>query len=186
MSGRRRRPARCRARGPRRAGWAGRGGAGNPRARAVGSNVGTPEAACTLPGLRAAVDQVGEAEAAPLTRDIESIFVAEPEDESLFGPNKLVFTLKLAASAPLQGGASFRLYFYVPATGRFVRLNVSPTSGNTYGHLDQDPVTGVHNTAFNDGTIDQVVYKTDGSVQIAIGTERLGGGTGGTAPAARG
>src|SRR4028118_1655591 len=121
MSGRRGRPGRGGGWVAGPTGW--RGGArGNALALAVGSNVGTPEAACTLPGLRAAVDQVGEAEAAPLTRDIESIFVAEPEDESLFGPNKLVFTLKLAASAPLQGGASFRLYFYVPATGRFVRL----------------------------------------------------------------
>ena len=156
----------------------GESGRGNTLALAVGSNAPTPEAACTLPGLRAAVDQVGEAEAAPLTRDIEAIFVAEPEDESLFGPNKLVFTLQLAASAPLQGGARFRLYFYVPATGRFVRLNVSPTSGNTYGHLDQDPVTGVHNTVFNDGALDQVVYKTDGTVQIVIGKEKLGVGTG--------
>ncbi|HEX5760415.1 MAG TPA: fibronectin type III domain-containing protein [Thermoanaerobaculia bacterium] len=148
---------------------------GNSLALAVGTNAPTPEAACTLPGLRAAVDRVGEPEAAPLTRDVEAIFIAEPEDETAFGPNKLVFTLQLAAWAPLQAGARFRIFFYVPATGRFVRLNVSPgTSGNTYGHLDQDPVTGAHNTLFPDGQLDAVVYQPDGSIQIAIDKAKLG------------
>jgi hypothetical protein len=147
----------------------------------VGSNVPAPEDACTLPGLLAAVDRVGEPEAAPLTRDIEAVYVAEPEDDTLFGPNKLVFTLKLAAAAPLQAGGRFRVYFYVPATGRFVRLNVSPgPSGNTYGHLDQDPVTGAHNTLFADGALDRVVYNPDGTLQIAIDKARLGVRTGET------
>lgn len=153
----------------------GEGSRGNTLELSVGSNAPTPEAACTLPGLLAAVDRVGEAEAAPLTRDIEAIFVAEPEDETLFGPNKLVFTLQLAAAAPLQAGARFRVYFYVPATGRFVRLNVSPgPSGNTYGHLDQDPVTGAHNTLFADGALDNVVYNPDGTIQIVIDKAKLG------------
>jgi hypothetical protein len=148
---------------------------GNTLALSVGTNAPTPEAACALPGLLAAVDRVGEPEAAPLTRDIEAIYVAEPEDETLFGPNKLVFTLQLAAPAPLQAGARFRLYFYVSATGRLVQLNVSPaTSGNTYGHFDQDPVTGNHNTLFADGNLDAVVYKTDGSIQIVIDKAKLG------------
>lgn len=148
---------------------------GNTLALSVGSNAPTPEASCTLPGLLGAVDRVGESEAAPLTRDVQAIFVAEPEDETLFGPNKLVFTLQLAASAPLQGGARFRVYFYVPATKRFVRLNVSPgTSGNNYGHYDQDPVTGDHNAQFVDGALDSVVYKTDGTIQIAIDKDKLG------------
>jgi hypothetical protein len=148
---------------------------GNTLALSVGSNAPTPGAACTLPGLLAAVDQVGEPEAAPLTRDVEAIFVAEPTDETLFGPNKLVFTLQLAAAAPLQAGARFRVYFYVPATGRFVQLNVSPgTSGNTYGHFDQDPVTGAHNTLFADGELDQVVYNPDGTLQIVIDKDKLG------------
>jgi hypothetical protein len=153
----------------------GEGALGNTLALSVGSNAPAPEAACTLPGLLAAVDRVGEPEAAPLTRDVEAIYVAEPDDASLFGPNKLVFTLQLAAAAPLQAGARFRLYFYVPATGRYVRLNVSPgTSGNTYGHLAQDPVTGTHNTLFTDGTLDQVVYNPDGTLQIAIDKSKLG------------
>jgi hypothetical protein len=154
---------------------------GNTLALSVGTNAPAPEAACTLPGLLAAVDRVGEPEAAPLTRDIEAIFVAEPNDEATFGPNKLVFTLQLAAPAPLQAGARFRVYFYVPATGRFVRLNVSPgTSGNTYGHLDQDPVTGAHNTLFADGALDQVVYNLDGTIQIVIAKDKLGVRTGDT------
>ncbi len=158
---------------------------GNTLALAVGSNAPTPEAACTLPGLLAAVDRVGEPEAAPVTRDIEAIFVAEPDDETLFGPNKLVFTLQLAAAAPLQAGARFRVYFYVPATGRFVQLNVSPgTSGNTYGHLDQDPVTGAHNTLFVDGQLDQVVYNPDGTLQIVIAKDKLGVDVGDTLLAA--
>jgi hypothetical protein len=141
----------------------------------VGSNAPTPEAACTLPGLLGAIDRVGEPEAAPLTRDIEAIYVSEPEDETLFGPNKLVFTLRLAASAPLQGGARFRTYFYVPATGRYVVLNVSPlTSGNTYGHYDQDPVSGDHNTLTIDGNLDAAVYKPDGSIQVVIDNAKLG------------
>ncbi|HKH46802.1 MAG TPA: fibronectin type III domain-containing protein [Thermoanaerobaculia bacterium] len=148
---------------------------GNTLALSVGTNAPAPEASCTLPGLLGAVDRVGEPEAAPLTRDVEAIFVAEPKDETLFGPNKLVFTLQLAAAAPLQGGARFRVYFYVPATGRYVRLNVSPgTSGNTYGHFDQDPVTGAHNTLFADGELDQVVYNPDGTIQIVIDKGKLG------------
>ncbi len=159
----------------------GEGARGNTLQLAVGDNAPTPEAACTLPGLRAAVDRVGEPEAAPLTRDIQEVFVAEPEDETLFGPNKLVFTLKLAAPAPLQGGARFRVFLYVPATGRFVRLNVSPgTSGNTYGHLDQDPASGAHNTLFPDGTLDAVVYNLDGTIQIVIDKDKLGVRTGET------
>jgi hypothetical protein len=154
---------------------------GNTLALSVGSNAPAPEAACTLPGLLAAVDRVGETEAAPVTRDIEAIFVAEPADETLFGANKLVFTLQLAAAAPLQAGARFRVYFYVSSTGRFVRLNVSPgTSGNTYGHFDQDPVTGVHNTLFADGQLDQVVYTPDGTIQIVIDKDKLGVSSGDT------
>jgi fibronectin type III domain protein len=147
----------------------------------VGSNAPTPAAACALPGLLAAVDRVGEPEAAPLTRDIEAVYVAEPKGDTLFGPNKLVFTLRLAAPAPLQGGARFRVFFYVPATGRFVRLNVSPgPSGNTYGHLDQDPVTGNHNTLFPDGQLDAVVYNPDGTIHIVIDKDKLGVRTGET------
>lgn len=148
---------------------------GNTLALSVGSNAPTPEAACALPGLLGAVDRVGEPEAAPLTRDIEAIYIAEPEDETLFGANKLVFTLQLAASAPLQAGARFRVYFYVSSTGRFVVLNASPgTSGNTYGHYDQHAVSGDHNTLFNDGALDAVVYKTDGALQIVIDKAKLG------------
>jgi hypothetical protein len=96
-----------------------------------------------------------------------------------------VFTLQLAAAAPLQAGARFRVYFYVPATGRFVQLNVSPgTSGNTYGHLDQDPVTGAHNTLFVDGQLDQVVYNPDGTLQIVIAKDKLGVDVGDTLLAA--
>jgi hypothetical protein len=153
----------------------GEGSRGNALELSVGTNAPAPETACTLPGLLAAVDRVGEPEAAPLTRDIEAIFVAEPEDETLFGPNKLVLTLQLAAGAPLQLGARFRVFFYVSSTGRYVRLNVSPgTSGNTYGHLDQDPVTGTHNTLFADGLLDQVVYNPDGALQIVIDKSKLG------------
>ena len=148
---------------------------GNSLALSVGSNAPTPEAACALPGLLAAVDRVGEPEASPLTRDIEAIYIAEPEDETQFGANKLVFTLQLAASAPLQAGARFRVYFYVPATRRYVSLNVSPgPSGNTYGHFDQHPVSGNHNTLFTDGSLDAVVYKPDGSIQIVIDKAKLG------------
>jgi hypothetical protein len=159
----------------------GEGQRGNTLELSVGTNAPTPEASCTLPGLLAAVDRVGEPEAAPITRDIEAIFVAEPEDASLFGPNKLVFTLQLAAGAPLQALARFRVYFYVSSTGRYVRLNVSPgTSGNTYAHLDRDPVTGAHNTLFADGQLDQVVYNPDGALQIVIDKAKLGIRTGDT------
>lgn len=148
---------------------------GNTLTLSVGSNAPTPEAACALPGQLAAVDKVGEPEAAPLTRDIEAVYVAEPRDAALFGPNKLVFTLQLAAASPLQGGARFRVFFYVPSTGRFVRLNASPgTSGNTYGHLDQDPVTGAHNTLFPDGNLDAVVYNPNGTIEIVIDKDKLG------------
>jgi hypothetical protein len=69
----------------------------------------------------------------------------------------------------------------VPATGRYVRLNASPgTSGNTYGHLDQDPVTGAHDTVFVDGTLDAVVYNPDGTLQIVIDKSKIGVKTGET------
>lgn len=48
------------------------------------------------------------------------------------------------------------------------------TSGNVYGHYDQNPVSGDHNTLFNDGALDAVVYKTDGSLQIVIDKAKLG------------
>ena len=154
---------------------------GNTLELSVGSFAPTPEAACALPGLLAAVDRVGEPEAAPLTRDVEAIYVAEPEDDSLYGPNKLVFTLKLAQAAPLQGGGRFRVFFYVPATGRLVRLNASPgTSGNTFGHMDRHPITGDHNTFVLDGDLDAVEYGLDGTVRIVIDKDRIGVRTGET------
>ena len=148
---------------------------GNTLSLAVGENVPDVTAACTLPGVAAAVDRVGEPEALPATRDIAAVFVAEPGEDAGLGANRLVFTLQLAESAPLQAGGRFRIYFYVPSTGRYVQLNVSPgTSGNRYGHYDQDPVTGAHNTLFSDGNLDQVVYNVDGSITVAIDKAKLG------------
>lgn len=81
---------------------------GNELALAVGDNAPTPELACTLPGLKTAVDTTGEAEAiAPLFRDIEEMYVAEPED--MLG--KVVVSLRISQAAPQQGGNDFYLWF---------------------------------------------------------------------------
>lgn len=82
---------------------------GNELALAVGDNAPTPELACTLPGLKAAIDATGEAEAvAPAFRDIREMYVAEPENM----PGKLVVSLRITQAAPQQGGNDFYLWLY--------------------------------------------------------------------------
>lgn len=80
---------------------------GNELLLNVGDNAPTPELACTLPGVRMALDVTGESEAAPLTRDIAEIYVAEPEDM----PGKIVISHKIAEAAPQQAGGKFFTYF---------------------------------------------------------------------------
>lgn len=146
---------------------------GNELALAVGDNVPDFAAACNFPGRPMAIDLADESEAQPPSRDITAIHVAEPETDL----GKIAFTLTFTEDAPPdQGNARFRVYFYVPKTGKFVVLNVRGGT-RTYGYFSQDPNTGVHNTLFNEGDLDSATF-AGGRLRMVIDKTKLGIETG--------
>lgn len=146
---------------------------GNTLTLAVGDNAPTPGDACTLPGLKVAIDNIGEPEAAPLPRDVAEFYIAEPEDM----PGMLAFTVKFAqALPPNQGAPTVRVFFDLPNGGKRVRLQVTgPDSAASYGFLAQDPDTGIHNTYTAVGELDEGTgFGTDGTLTLVIAKDKLG------------
>lgn len=149
----------------------GEGTKGNELELAVGDNVPPYADACALPGLRVAVDRTGEPEASPLSRDIEELYIAEPEDM----PGKIVFTIRYAQAAPPnQGGPTSRFFFDLPNGGKRVRLQMSAQGAGTYGRMEKNPITGVHNTYTNEGNLDAATYQTDGTLRLVLDKSKLG------------
>ncbi|TAJ53198.1 MAG: hypothetical protein EPN60_03180 [Nevskiaceae bacterium] len=137
----------------------GEGAMGNELALAVGDKAPTPELACALPGLQVATDLVGEYEAPPLTRDLEQMFIAEPEDM----PGKIVITEKIAQAAPQQAGAYF-----------FVHFDTSVQKDRTYRarfSVDGMPLDYWEGTTEpTDDTLDQQrVYTSAGTLEAGSG-----------------
>ena len=157
----------------------GEGLKGNALPLSIGDNVLPATDACTLPGISMAVDRTGEPEAAPATRDIAEIFVAEPEDM----PGMLVFSLQFDQAAPPNqgGGPTTRVFFDLPNGGQRIRLQVSGAAGaGTYGHIQADPTTGIHNTYIADGVLDAGSGFVSGTSRFVIAKEKLGLATGDT------
>jgi hypothetical protein len=155
----------------------GEGAKGNELELAVGDNVPPYVDACALPGMLVATDRTGEPEASPLSRDVAQLFIAEPEDM----PGMLVFTIKYAQAAPpSQGNPTSRFFFDLPNGGKHMRLQMSAQGAGTYGRMDKDPITGLHNTYINEGTLDAATYQTDGTLRMVIAKSKLGLATGDT------
>ena len=147
---------------------------GNELALDVGTNVPDYASGCSLPGRLMAIDRTQEPEAAEPNRDVSAVYVAEPPNDSEFGANKIIFTVQTVAPTGDANGARVRIFFYNLATGKFQRLD----QAGGISHLDQDPNTGVHDTVFSDGQIDEVRFNADGTINYIVDKAQLGVSTG--------
>lgn len=156
----------------------GEGAQGNVLALNPGTNAVPVANACALPGLSVATDRTGEPEAAPATRDVSQIFIAEPEAM----PGMLVFTLQFVQAAPPNqgGGPPSRVFFDLPNGGASIRLQVTGAAGAaTYGHLQADETTGNNYTLIADGSLEPGSgYLSSGAAQMIIAKDKLGLQTG--------
>ncbi|HEX4895078.1 MAG TPA: hypothetical protein VFV11_01955 [Solimonas sp.] len=143
---------------------------GNILELAVGTNAPTPGDACTLPGLKVAVDRTLEPEAQPATRDLAEVYIAEPEDM----PGMIVFTLKTSVPLPPDlTQAVYHVYFDLPNGGKRYQLEMSG-AGAEYGRLEQSPETGEHNTYVKEGDLDAASAFADGEVRMVLPKEAIG------------
>lgn len=143
---------------------------GNELALAVGDGAPSPQDACALPGLKAAVDRTLEPEAQPPSRDLAEIYVAEPEDM----PGMIVFTIRTAAQQPPDATeAIYHLYFDLPNGGKRYQLEMS-SAGAEYGRLEQNPDTGEHDSYVKEGDLDAASAFADGEVRMVLPKDAIG------------
>jgi hypothetical protein len=146
---------------------------------------------CTLPGVLVSTDPTGDQLLAPQNTDldIQSVSVAEPNQSG--GPNKLVFTLKVASLATVLPSRQWRIIWTppaapTPATDRYYVGMSSNSSASPTITFDFGEVTSNGNVPVPMGTSadpsPQIsgTFTSGGVIQITIANSAVGNPGAGT------
>jgi len=134
------------------------------------------ESPCKLPGVTVVTDATGDQTGLVAGHDVQSVSIAEPYLAD--GSQKLYFTLKVGSLSPVATpNTSWKVLFRGPdGITHFVEMNTfDPTAIKyRYGHIEVDATTGVNNNV-NDGDADPASnFKTDGTITLIIGNNKVG------------
>jgi len=129
-----------------------------------------------LPGVTVVTDATGDQTGLVAGHDVQSVSIAEPYLAD--GSQKLYFTLKVGSLSPVATpNTSWKVLFRGPdGITHFVEMNTfDPTAIKyRYGHIEVDATTGVNNNV-NDGDADPASnFKTDGTITLIIGNNKVG------------
>ncbi len=135
--------------------------------------------ACQPPGITVVSDGAGDSTDMQGQHDLRAISVAEPFQNG--GPNKLVFTLKVAdLSGTLTPNTSWPIYFSLPDhTGRFVDMRTDASSAVSYhyGTVGVEGPTGTfgyYGGTTDQGTADAGSFLPDGTIRITVADSKFG------------